>query len=404
MPIRSAIAPANGDATMSPRKNAPYIAPIARPRSARGATAAMCALIAGSAAMPTQYRIELRIAHSQRSITTRVSAPIVPEVPLAMMIRRRPRRSATKPAGRTSRPPTMFPTPNTSPICDGSAPSDCRYSGWIGPMSPKPSPQMSWTRTRIRTSRGRLRRPTLASRSLRRAAHAPRPPRLGTPRRLRPRELADRTRPATGPRDLARGPRDRSTEALDRVGRHAGGQARQADRGLRLAIRAEDRAADAHDALGRLLLIDRVAPAPDRGELELEAGERRDRVPGARLEHGGRGVQAIDLIVRQEREHRLAEGCAVRGQAAADVRHHVRLAQRAARVLALDVHDVGVIEHRHLRREAGPARQLAHRRAADLAHRELVQVRVAELRDAEIQPPPVSVRGRRDEPAVLEDL
>jgi len=90
--------------------------------------------------------------------------------------------------------------------------------------------------------------------------------------------------------------------------------------------------------------------------------------------------------------------------AAANIRNDVRLAAPAARVLALDVHDVGVIEDSHLRCQAGPARELAHRRAADLAHRELVQVRVAELRDAEVEAPAVAFRGRRNEPSALEHL
>ena len=80
----------------------------------------------------------------------------------------------------------------------------------------------------------------------------------------------------------------------------------------------------------------------------------------------------------------------------------MRLAPTAARVLPFDVHDVGVIEHGHLCGQAGPAGQLAHRGAADLAHGELVQVRIAELRHAEVQSPAVALGRGRDEPAVLE--
>src|SRR5439155_25581108 len=95
---------------------------------------------------------------------------------------------------------------------------------------------------------------------------------------------------------------------------------------------------------------------------------------------------------------------AVRGQPAADVSDDVRLAPAAARVLALDVHDVAVVENGHLRREAGPARELAHRGPADLAHRELVQIGVAELRHTEVETPRATVGGRRDEAAPLEYL
>jgi hypothetical protein len=115
----------------------------------------------------------------------------------------------------------------------------------------------------------------------------------------------------------------------------------------------------------------------------------------------GRFVEPVDLVVRKEREHRFSERGAVRRQPASDVGHHVRLDAAAARVLALDVHDVAAIEDRHLCREPRPPRQLAHRGPPHLAHREFVKVRVPELRDAKVEPPAITCGGRRDEAAVL---
>jgi hypothetical protein len=215
---------------------------------------------------------------------------------------------------------------------------------------------------------------------------------------------AERPRPPSGARHLARGPRDGAPQALDRGRRHADAEAREADGCLRAAVGAEDRTADAHDPRRRLLLIDRVAATADRRKLGLQARERRDRVLRSRRELRGSLVKPFDLVVGEEREHRLPERRAVRGQPAPDVRRHVRLISALARILALDVDDVGVIEDRHLRREAGAARELAHRGPPDLADRELVEVRVAELRDAKVEAPAVPLGGRRDEAAVLEHL
>src|SRR5205807_5753424 len=166
--------------------------------------------------------------------------------------------------------------------------------------------------TRDRRERRPMSSPDLRDMSRRarlsRSADAP-PPidrRSTTRARLGALELRDRARPAAGARDLARGPRDGATEALDRRDWHARGEAGEADRGLGPAIGAEDRATDAHDPLGRLLLIDGIASPPDRGELALEARERRDGVLRARRELVGRFVEPVDLVVRKEREHRLA--------------------------------------------------------------------------------------------------
>ena len=82
----------------------------------------------------------------------------------------------------------------------------------------------------------------------------------------------------------------------------------------------------------------------------------------------------------------------------------MRLADPPTRVLPFDVDDVAVVEDSHLRGETGAPRELAHRGPADLAHRELVQVRVAKLRDAEVETPAVSVDGRRYEAAMLQHL
>src|SRR5438552_17413309 len=90
--------------------------------------------------------------------------------------------------------------------------------------------------------------------------------------RLRGLELRDRPRSAARARHLARGSCDGPAEALDRGDRHARGETREADRGLGPAIGTEDRTPDAHDPLGRPLLIDAVPAAPDRGELARESG------------------------------------------------------------------------------------------------------------------------------------
>ena len=79
----------------------------------------------------------------------------------------------------------------------------------------------------------------------------------------------------------------------------------------------------------------------------------------------------------------------------------MRLDPTAARVLALDVDDVAMIENGHLCREAGPARELSHRGPPHFADREFVEVRIPELRDAEIEPPAVALGGGRDEAALL---
>src|SRR5207237_5299238 len=98
--------------------------------------------------------------------------------------------------------------------------------------------------------------------------------------------LLDRAGSAPRPRDLARRSCDGPAETLDRGDRHARGETGEADRGLGPAIGAEDRTPDAHDPLGRLLLIDGVAAPADRGKLALESSDRRDGVPGARRELG----------------------------------------------------------------------------------------------------------------------
>src|SRR6266581_7421921 len=71
--------------------------------------------------------------------------------------------------------------------------------------------------------------------------------------RLRGHHLRDGPRSAARARHLARRACDGPAEALDRGRRHARGEAREADRGLGPAVGAEDRTADAYDALGRLL-------------------------------------------------------------------------------------------------------------------------------------------------------
>src|SRR5437762_13793970 len=69
--------------------------------------------------------------------------------------------------------------------------------------------------------------------------------------------------------DLTGGARDGTPQGLDRGRGQSRAQARHADRRLGTAVSAEDGAADADDALGRLLELDRVpAPAPG-GELAL---------------------------------------------------------------------------------------------------------------------------------------
>src|SRR5207245_501476 len=98
------------------------------------------------------------------------------------------------------------------------------------------------------------------------------------------------------------------------------------------------------------------------------ASPRAPAVCGAASRELRRAIDSLKLLLGKKREHRLPERGAVRRQPAPDVRRHVRLAAAAARVLALDVHDVAVVEDGHLRREAGPPRQLAHRGPADLPH------------------------------------
>src|SRR2546428_6515835 len=152
--------------------------------------------------------------------------------------------------------------------------------------------------------------------------------------------LRYRARSPTRARHLARGARDRPAEALDRRDGHARREAREADRGFGTAVGTEDRTADAHDALGRLLLIDRVAVPADRSELALQSRERRDRALRPWRELRGRVVEPVDLVVGEEREHGFSERGAVRRQAAADIGHDMRLAAPAARILAPDVDDV----------------------------------------------------------------
>src|SRR5438309_1480806 len=235
-------------------------------------------------------------------------------------------------------------------------------------------------------------------------ADAP-PPTNSARRRTRvsSRKLRHRPRPAARARNLACRPGNGSAERLDRRRGESRAQSGDADRGLGSTVGAKYRAADADHAFGRLLEVDGVAPSSDSGELALEPRDGRDRVLRPRHELPG-AVEAIDLVVGDEREHRLAKRSAVGRQTAADVGDHVGLAEAAARVLALDVHDVAVIEYRHLRGEPGATRELAHRGPPDFAHGELVEVRVAELRDAEVQTPAVPLGSRRDETFVFEDF
>ncbi len=53
-PTVSPMRPANGDARIVPKKNAPYTIPSSPERRARGVSAARCALMSGSAALPIQ--------------------------------------------------------------------------------------------------------------------------------------------------------------------------------------------------------------------------------------------------------------------------------------------------------------------------------------------------------------
>src|SRR5207253_10091224 len=134
------------------------------------------------------------------------------------------------------------------------------------------------------------------ARRLRGAADATPPPKRASSG-ADARDPWHRTRAAARARDLAGGARDGAAEVLDLGGREPGAQPGHADRGLGTAVRAEDRAAHAHDALGRLLEVDRVAAAADRRELGLEARDRRDGVLRATQERSGCAVEVIDLVV-----------------------------------------------------------------------------------------------------------
>src|SRR5216117_3585493 len=113
---------------------------------------------------------------------------------------------------------------------------------------------------------------------------------------MRSRTLRHRARAATRARDLARGPGDGPTERLDLRRGESGAQPGDADRGLRAAIRAEDRAPDADHAFGRLLEIHGIAPPANGGELALQARDGRNRVLRPRQKHPG-AVKPIDLVV-----------------------------------------------------------------------------------------------------------
>ena len=57
-PTAAPMAPANGEARIVPKKNAPYTIPSSPERRARGVSAARCALMSGSAALPIQYSVD----------------------------------------------------------------------------------------------------------------------------------------------------------------------------------------------------------------------------------------------------------------------------------------------------------------------------------------------------------
>src|SRR5438093_808444 len=116
---------------------------------------------------------------------------------------------------------------------------------------------------------------------------------------LRGPDLRERPRSAARARYLACRSRDGPAEALDRCDRHSRGETSEADRGLGPAVGAEDRAPDAHDPLGRLLLIDGVPAAPDRSELALKSGELRDaevQTPTVSLGRGGNEPAALEHL------------------------------------------------------------------------------------------------------------
>src|SRR5437879_6043501 len=119
--------------------------------------------------------------------------------------------------------------------------------------------------------------------------------------RTRARDLRHCPLAAARAGDLTGGARDGTPQGLDRGCRQSRTEAGDADRRLGTAVSAEDWAADADDALGRLLEIDRVPAPAHGGELALEARHGRDRIlrPGRERP----GVQAVDLLIRNEREH-----------------------------------------------------------------------------------------------------
>src|SRR5207245_1322310 len=138
---------------------------------------------------------------------------------------------------------------------------------------------------------------------------------------------------------------------------------------------------------------------------ELACGRARPWASHARRRARSRpGRRCARRCGRGSRSRRPGAPRAARRLPAADGAVDGRLADPPARVLPFEVVNVAVVEDSHLRGETGAPRELAHRGPADLAHRELVQVRVAKLRDAEVETPAVSVDGRRYEAAMLQHL
>ena len=107
---------------------------------------------------------------------------------------------------------------------------------------------------------------------------------------------------------------------------------------------------------------------------------------------GPRSVSSTSLedgrqpILGQERQHRLAHGRAVGGQARADVQVQVDLPlSRPRGAAALDVDDVAAVEDGHVDRVAGLVAQLLQVRRRDLAHVHRVDGGEAEVEHARSQ-------------------
>src|SRR5438067_10078043 len=133
--------------------------------------------------------------------------------------------------------------------------------------------------------------------------------------RTRARDLRHRPLAAARAGDLTGGARDGTPQGLDRGCRQSRTEAGDADCRLGTAVSAEDGTSDAHDALGRLLEVDRVPAPAHGGELALEARHGRDRILRPGREPPWPGGQAVDLLIRNEREHRLPERGAMPGHA-----------------------------------------------------------------------------------------